>query len=156
MGPEGQTMLTDRDLADLEAALPFMTKQEQAEALALLEADRKDRFLKDIPNDILNALCDVAGAIQLARGAEAASISPHPCDVYRILGDDGKPLTYAEWRHRDGQPMTYRERATIGPLTRGKYLADPDVDPWGPEVVNLLQATMRDRVLRALARGCWT
>ena len=146
--------MTDRDLADLEAALPLMTPAEQAEALALLEADRKSRFLAEMPDAILNALCDVSEAVQLARGAGRIAIWPHPCDTYRILGDDNQPLPYADWHRRDGQPLTPLERSTIGPLVASSR-SNPEVDPWAEEVLALLPDDMREQVRQALARGSW-
>ena len=146
--------MTDRDLADLEAALPLMTPAEQAEALALLEEDRKSRFLTEMPDAILNALCNVSEAVQLARGAGRIAIAPHPCDVYAILGDDNQPLPYADWRRRDGQPLTPLERSSIGPLVASSR-SNPDVDPWADEVTSLLPPTMRERVRQALQRGAW-
>ena len=146
--------MTDRDLADLEAALPLMTPAEQAEALALLEEDRKSRFISDIPDAILAALCNVSEVVQLSRGAGRIAIWPHPCDVYAILGDDNRPLPYAEWRHRDGRPMTASERSCIGPLVASSR-SNPEVDPWAEEVLALLPPTMREQVRQAIARGQW-
>ena len=146
--------MTEKDLADLEAALPLMTPAEQAEALALLEADRKSRFISEVPDAILNALCNVAEAVQLARGAGRVAISPHPCDVYRILDDDNRPLPYASWCRRDGQPLTPLERSTIGPLVASSR-SNPDVDPWAEKVLALLPDDMREQVRQALDRGAW-
>lgn len=149
-------MIRDNDVTELEAALPLMTPAEQAEALAILEEDRRHRFLSDMPQDVLDAVCDVCGAVALSRGAERAPISPHPTDVYRILGEDGKPRPYDAWCHRaTGEPLTARERSGIGPLTRWTPRNEFDPDPWAEEVLALLPEVMRERVRQAIARGQW-
>ena len=88
------------DLDQLAAALPHLTPAEQAEALALLEADKADRMIKDMPDDALDALLAICGSIQLARGAESAPLSPHATDTAIIHDATGRPLPYEQWRDR--------------------------------------------------------
>jgi hypothetical protein len=148
--------MTPKDLADLEAALPLMTPQEQEEAIALLEADRKARFVSEIPDDILRAVCAVSDALSLARGAEPAHIRPHPSDLYSIFDDEGRVRPYADWCHRNtGQALTHRERAGICPLSRWTHNREFDVDPMSDAVLALLPPEMAETVRQAKERGAW-
>jgi hypothetical protein len=57
MGQQGQAMRRET-LDQLEAALPFMTPVQRAEALVLLQADAEERFVNEMPDDVLNPLTD--------------------------------------------------------------------------------------------------
>ena len=72
-------MMHEDDLDQLAAALPLMTSREQQEALALLEADRADRMIREMPDEALDALLAICGSLQLARGAGAGT---HPTTCY--------------------------------------------------------------------------
>ena len=149
--------MTESDLNQLAAALPLMTGQEQAEALALLEADKADRMIRDMPDDVLDVLLNICGSVQLALGAEPASIEPHATDVAIIFDEAGSPLPYERWRYRrTGALMTDREKAGLGPITRWDAQGRHDVDPYSDEVLNLLPPTMRDRIRQAKGTGTWT
>jgi hypothetical protein len=61
-------------LNQLEAALPLMSAIQRAEALALLQAEADERFLTEMPDDVLIALTDLL----LASDADGIDLSPTP------------------------------------------------------------------------------
>lgn len=144
-------------LEQLNSALPLMIGEEQKEALALLEADRQARFVSEMADTVLDALLAVGGALELARGAEPAPIHPHPSEQYTLLDDRGNVRPYEDWRDRQtGDPLTDRDRAGLGPLTRWNPRSEVVVDPYADETLNLLAPAIRDRVRQALASGSWS
>jgi hypothetical protein len=139
-------------LAELEAALPYLTPVELAEAEALLDADAQAALLDDMPDDILAALCSITDALQRSQGCPAANWSG--ADDVVFLDADGAVLPYDQWRLRkSGQLLTHEERLHIGPLAA--WDQDGRFPVGEAEVEALLPDDMRRRLAEARRLGRW-